>query len=108
MQPATENRKRGRPKGSGKQLTASERAIKSRKVRLDAGYKRIEIWLSPLDAERLEWLQENKLWAPLPKLISHQILSNVGDFMALTKRQKKKQKMEKIPPPPKCEEFFTD
>lgn len=59
MKPDSKNRKRGRPKGSGMALTPSQRAIKSRQARLDQGYKRVEIWLSPLDAMRMEWAKSN-------------------------------------------------
>lgn len=61
MEPVAEKKRRGRPKGTGKQLTPSQRAINSRKEREAAGYKRVEIWLTPFEALRLSNAKANGL-----------------------------------------------
>lgn len=59
MKPVSQVAKRGRPKGSGAQLTPSQRATNSRTSRLALGYKRVEVWLTPYEARRLEWAKSN-------------------------------------------------
>ena len=68
--------------------------------RLAEGYKRIEIWLSPVEVAQLEFLQEYNLFGDPQKFLTGEIFQRVQDFLCLTKRQKRNRKMEKIPFPP--------
>lgn len=105
MEPVSEKRKRGRPKGTGKQLTPSQRAINSRKARESEGYKRVEIWLSPLEVAQLEWMKQHGLAFHIgeqtpQQLVTAAIRRFACEFSLLSKRQRKNRRVEGIPPPP--------